>query len=807
MRCASTINMAALLDARHAIRRFLSSPGLTLVATLTLALGIGATTAIYSVVDALMLRPLPYGDPGRLVDLGTQTQTGALRYFDADQIAALRTRTDLFASVDAFNFTAGMLVGGDEAVQSAGAVVGGELMQTLAVPPQLGRLIDRSDVAEGRQVIVLSDGLWRSRFGADPAVVGRTVRLDDKVVEVIGVMPPTFKFPTVRQEFWLPFNPSAMPGGQRPMFAIGRLRGNRAIAEARALVESSSIDVRNRQGALVPTPLRIVPPLGRFLNAPVRTAIYLLAGAVILVLLIACANIANLLLVQNAGRYREIAVRTALGASHGALVRQFLVESALLSAAGGALGLLVAQWFIDIVATSAPPNSGIISVNAFGVDSRAVLFALAATAMAACLSGIFPALRGARSGSHDALRYGGRSATDGPKQERLRNVFVVVQLAVSVVLLVGATLLARTFVQLVRTDPGFEPRGLAMASLELPRWKYQNSTARREFFEGLAGRIRSLPAVSGATLSSGGGISFGMTFEVEGQGIVLDDPKIEVPHSSVDTEYFSVMRIPITAGRGFTTEDVAASPRAIVINRAMASRLWRGAEPVGQRVRMGTGPADHWYTVVGVAGDTYEHDYARTQAPPTFYLPIGQAGIGPAMTITARTAGDPATLLPLIREQVRAVDRAQPIWRLRTGPTEFAEFLALPRFYTLLMGVLAALGLVIAAVGLYGILSYSISQRTREFGVRLALGAQRTEVFRMVLFSGGSVTALGLLAGIAGSVVMTRWIESMLIDVPRLDPISYAAATLLFGLIAFAACWIPARRATSVDPIVALRHE
>jgi putative ABC transport system permease protein len=796
--------MSVLTDIRYAVRRFLAAPGFAAIAMGSLALGIGATTAIYSVVDALMLKPLPYGDPARLVDLGVQTQTGALRYFDGDQVDVLKARTDLFASVDAYNFAGGMLVGGDEPTQSAGAVVGGDLLQILSVPPQLGRLIDRSDVREGRQVILLSDGLWRSRFGADPAVIGRTIRLDDKVVEVIGVMPRTFKFPTVRQEFWLPFNPSAVPAGRRPMFAIARLPTDSTIEDAKARVEASTIEVRNRQGARVPAPLRIVQPLGRFLNPPVRTAIFLLAGAVVLVLLIACANIANLLLVQNAGRYREVAVRTALGAPRGRLVRQFLVESALLSIGGGALGLLVAQWFIDVLATSAPQDSGIVSVNAFGLESRVLLFAIATTTLTGCLSGILPAIRGSRSGSHDDLRSSGRSATSGQQQERLRGVFVVLQLAVSVVLLVGATLLARTFLRLTWIDPGFDPRGLAIASLELPRWKYQTASARQEFFSSLIERVRALPGVAGATISGGGGISFGLTFEVEGRGVVLDDPKIEVPQDSVDAAYFSVMRIPIVRGRSFTADDVAGGPLAIVINQAMASRLWTGSNAIGQRVRMGTRESDSWYTVVGIAGDTYRHNYAQTRAPLTYYLPIGQTVAAP-MTMIARTTGDPATLLPLIREQVRSLDPGQPIWRLRTGTTEYAEFLALPRFYTLLMGALAGLGAVIAAVGLYGVMGYAISQRTREFGVRLALGAQKSDVLAMVLRSGGSMTALGLLAGIASSLVMTRWIESMLIDVPRLDPISYAGAMLVFALIALAACWIPARRATNVDPIVALR--
>jgi putative ABC transport system permease protein len=798
--------MSILTDLRYARRRSRLAPGFTAVATLTLALGIGATTAIYSVVDALMLKHLPYSDPARLVDLGVQTATGTLRYFDGGQIATLKTRTDLFDSVDAYNFAGGLLVGANEPTQTAGAVVGGDLMQILGVPPQLGRVIDRSDVHESRQVIVLSDGLWRSHFGSDPSIIGRTIKLDDTTVEVIGVMPPTFKFPNLRQEFWLPFNPSAMPGSQRPMFAIARLPYDRRIEDAKVRVEASTIEVRNRGGVLTLTPLRIVRPLGNALNPPVRTAIFLLAGAVGLVLLIACANVANLLLVQNAGRRREIAVRTALGASRGALARQFLVEAALLAVGGGALGLIVAQWFIDVLATSAPQDSGIVNVNALGLDSRVVGFAIVATTVTGCLAGILPAIRGASSGSHETLRSGGWSANDGPKQERVREVFVVLQLAVSVALLVGATLLARTFVQLTQIDPGFDARNLAIAQLELPRWKYHTASARREFFIALAERVRALPGVAVATTSSGGGFSFGLTFEVEGRGIVPEDPKLELPHRSVAADYFSVMGIPITAGRGFTADDVTGAPPAIVINQAMASRLWNGSNPVGQRLRIGTSRTDPWYTVVGVAGDTYQHDYTQTRAL-TYYRPISQTGTGAVTTIIARTTGDPATLLPLIREQVRSLDPEQPIWKLRTGAAEFAEFFALPRFYTLLMGVLAGLGVVIAAVGLYGVLAYAISQRTREFGVRLALGAQKADVLGMVLRSGAVVTALGLLIGTVSSFYLTRWIESLLIDVPRLDPISYAATALLLVLIALGACWIPARRATNVDPIVALRAD
>jgi predicted permease len=801
-----------ILDAQYALRRFRAAPSFTAVAAITLALGIGSTTAIYSVIDALMLRPLPYANPERLIDLGVQSeaQTGARRYFDAEQLENLKARTDLFSSVDAFNFAGSILVGAEEPTQAAAAIVGGDLLQTLGVPPQLGRLIDRSDIRETRHVVLLSDALWRARFAADPSIVGRTIELDDRTVEVIGVMPPAFKFPTPTQELWLPFNSAAAPGiAARPMFVVARLAGDGAVDDARARVEGSTIDVRSRDGALVPRPLRIVQPLGTFLNSDVRAAIFLLAGAVGLVLLIACANIANLLLVQNAGRFREVAVRTALGASRGTLVRQFLVESAMLSIAGGALGLLVAQWFIDILATGAPEGSGIVSVNAIGLDARVVLFAIAATMVSGCLSGILPALKGARSGTFVGLQAGGRAATDGPAQGRMRGAFVVLQLAVSVVLLVGATLLARTFLHLTSVDPGFESRGLAIAMLELPRWRYPSESARQAFAATLVERVRALPGVTGAALSAGGAVSFGLTFEVEGRGVVLNERRIEVPWTSVDADYFAVMRIPIKAGRGFTAEDVRGAPSAIVISQALASRLWSNANPLGQRFRMGTRATDPWYTVVGVAGNVYQSDYAQTNGNDqlAFYLPMTQTGMGAVVSLATRTSERAETLLPLIRDQVRSIDAGQAVWTLRTGRMALAELIALPRFYTQLMAALAGLGLTIAAVGLYGVLSYTVTQRTREFGVRVALGAQKRDVVAMVLRAAGVSTIVGLIVGIAGSAIVTRWIESMLIDVPRVDPLSYVAASLLFVAVALAACWIPARRATRVDPIVALRYE
>jgi putative ABC transport system permease protein len=796
--------MSILTDVRYALRRFQAAPGFVAVAAITLALGIGATTAIYSVVDSLLLKPLPYGDPARLINLGTQGRTGVGMYFDGAQIADLRSRTELFAAVDAYNFAGMKTLGAGEPTQAAATVVGGALMRILAVPPQLGRIIDESDVREGRQVIVLGDALWRSAFGADASIVGRTISLDDTTVEIVGVMPPSFKFPTVRQDFWMPFDP--LKGSDRPMFAVARLPANRPSRDAIARVEGSTIATRDRQGAVVQTPLRVAPSLGRFLNTPVRSAIFLLSGAVVLVLLIACANIANLLMVQNASRDREVAVRTALGASRAVLVRQFLIESALLAAIGGGLGLIASQWFLDALVIGAPESSGIVNVNGFVLDHRVILFAIAATMVTGCLFGILPAFKGVR-GSADALRSGGRGATDGPRQERLRHAFVVVQLAVSMVLLVGATLLGRTFVQLTRVDPGFEPRNLALTMLELPAWKYRDAAARRAFADGLVERVRALPGVEGAALDGGGGFTVGFSFEIEGRGVVLDEPRMDMPFSFVSADYFSLMRIPIVAGRAFNAEDVPNGPPAIIISKALATRLWGNDNPLGQRFRLRSRPKEPWYTVVGVAGNVYDSDYRETRDQPAYYRPLSQSSPSAVFNVTARTSANPAALLPLIRDAVKAIDPNQPIWKLRTGEMEFAEFVALPRFYTLVMGVLAGLGVVIAGVGLYGVLAYAISQRTRELGVRIALGAQKIDVLGLVLRTGAGATAIGLAVGTAASLFVSRWLESLLIDVPRVDPFSYAFAVVLFAVIALVACWVPARRATNVDPIVALRYE
>ena len=801
--------MAMLLDLRYALRRFQASPGILAVAAATLALGIGATTAVYSIVDALILRPLPYADPERLLELNRIAPGRYSSYFTREQIPMLEARTDLFAGVAAFDYRSGTLLGGAEPKADAGLAVGGAMMSILGVPPYLGRTIQPADARPGApRVMVVSYAAWREQFGADPGVVGRIIPFEGKPVEIIGVMPQSFTLFDGRRRFWVPLTDG--PDSGRPIQVIARARPDQTLEQARARIATGTIDEPASDGGSSRLEAR---PLGsRSLNAPVRSAIYVLAGAVCFVLLIACANIANLLLAQNAGRTREIAVRAALGASRSRLLGQLLTESALLAGIGGGLGLIVAEWAIDLLTTMTPSDMTFLSAHAFALDRRVLGFAATLTAFTAVLCSLLPALKSSRLVLFDTLKAGTRSATQGLQEERLRRGFVVMQLAISCMLLVGASLLTRTFVHLLQVDPGFDARRLAIVTLQLPQWKYPTGQDRRRFYDTLLERARTLPGVMGATLAGGappntGGISFGLTFEVEGRGVVLHDPRLAVPFSAVPPDYFSVTGIPVKAGTTFPSYASEGAEPLIVISEHLAGRLWSQESPIGKRFRMGTGPTHPWYTVVGVVGDVYQFEYDNTASGLAYYLPARRDVAPPVQTIAVRTTGDPSSIVPLLREQVRGLDSSQPIWKLGTVESEYGEFLAVPRFYMFLMTTFALIGVAIAAVGIYGVFAYAIAQRTRELGVRMALGAQKSDVLFMVLRQGAGVTSAGLLAGMIGSVVVTRALESMLVDLPRLDPIAYMAVIIVLVAIAFLACWGPARRATKVDPIVALRYE
>jgi predicted permease len=797
-----------LTDLRQSVRRFASAPAFTLIATLTLALGVGATTAIYSVLDAILLRPLPYTEPQELQQLWSIQPTSETSYFAADSLPEWQAQRDLFAAVEPYRTQSVALLGSGEPQFVLAAEVGGGLMPALGVPARLGRTIQPRDAAPGHDgVAVLSDALWRSRFAADPGTVGRTVRIDDRTLEVIGVMPSWFRFPRDRTQLWVPM--AAAPSS-RPVNALARLLPGVTREQAQQRVDAIAASLERERPSRTGWHIALRPLQGQRVNASERIALYVLFGAVSFVLLIACANLANLLLVQGAGREREIAVRAAVGASRARLARQLVTETFVLALAGGAAGMVLAMWAIDLLAAYTPRDFTFLSIGEIALDVRVLGFAAVVTVLAAVLAGSLPALRVSRTRLQESLKAGARSAAGSARQDRLRRAFVVVQLALTLMLLVGAGLLARTFVALTRVDPGFDPRNLVTVDLSLPRTKYASREAQRQFFNQAADRLRSVLGVAAVTVAggkppTGGGISFRLQFEIEGAGVVLDDPQLLLPFAEVETDYFSVLGMPLLAGRTFSADDAAGAP-AVIINREMANRLWKGANPIGQRIRFY--PESPWRTVVGVVGDVYQFEYDSPRGMFAAYYPRSRSRGMPAQeTLIVRTSDAPARVIPLIRQAIWSVDPDQPILNLATMDALYHEFLGVPRFQALLMGVFALIGLAIAAVGLYGVLSYAIAQRTREFGIRMALGARRWDVLAMVLRHGAGLVALGILLGAAGSLALTRAMSSLVVGIPPYDPITYALVVAGLAAISLAACWVPARRATRVDPIVALRCE
>ena len=802
-------------DIRFGARRLLANPGFTAVAATTLALGIGATTAIYSVVDALLLRPLPFRNAGTLVQVHGVTARGfmfpSLRY---DDFAAWSRQSDIFAQVEAYDPRSHVLSGIGEPRNIATAAVTGGLMSMIGARAQVGRPLQPSDAEPGRErVAVISDRLWRGALGGRPDIVGQTIQLDAGSYQVVGVMRPEFRFPYGARQVWIPLvatppKPGA-PARQR-YEVIAHLKPGVTVDQAQARADIVAAAIKVERGTTTGGDVRIRPFQERRVNTPVQRALYILFAAVAVVLLIACANMANLLLVQGAGREREVAVRGALGAGRGRLVRQFLTEAMLLAMIGGAAGICLAMWGVDLLAASAPSSMTFLSANDIALETRGLVFAVVVTCATSLLFGVVPALRSSGSALEGAIK-GGRGATGSPRHRRMRSAFVVCQLALSLMLLVGAGLLARTFVGLTRVAPGFAVEDLLAVDLSLPGWKYTSEPARRQFYDQVLEKVGAIPGIEAVTLAGGmppdgGSIRFGMKFEIAGRGVVLDDPEMIMPFTEVSGDYFSLMRIPILAGRTFERIE-PASPPLVIINDSMARRLFGGAhEAIGQRIR--TDPKSPWEVIVGVAGDVFQFDHSKPAGTfASYYARAQQPGLGGQQTIIVRTRPGSEPPFEAIRRQIWAVDPSLPILSMATATEMYSEFFSAPRFYAALMLTFALIGVCIAAVGLYGVLAYTVAQRGREFGIRFALGATRADVMRLALAYGARLTAAGLIVGAVGSLLVTRGLESMLVGTSRLDPITYAAVAIVLMLVGMAACSVPTVRATRVDPASVLRQE
>jgi len=797
-------------DVRYALRQLSRSPGSSGIALLTLALALGANTAIYSVVDALMLRPLPYRDPARLMELAGLTRDGVSdAYFTAREYLDWQKSAGAFEQLEAYTNRAATIAGVGEPETIVGGALTGGMMRMLGVGPRLGRTLDDSDAHAGRDdVVVLSESLWRRRFGADPQIIGRAITLDDRRVTVVGVMPQVFNFPYGQRQFWVPLTLDHAPAAMR-VSIVGRVRPDVPMTEAQAHMDVVSAALVNRHLHPDGWRIRLEGLTAMHLNPPVRRALYVLSAAVLLVLLIACANVANLLLLQGAARGREVAVRAALGASRARIARQALTEMVLLAFFGGLAGLLLAQWTVDLLAAFTPAEMTFLSINAIALNGRVLIFAVGLTLVTGLLFGAVPAVRRSTQSTLTTLTQGSRTATGGPRQDRLRQIFVFAQLALSLMLLVGAGLLVRTFVHVTHHDVGFDPRGLISAQISLPKNRYPTPEARAAFDRDLLARVSAVPGVLRASVQGGappigGGISFALKIATEREGLVIDDPRLLLPFNTVGPDFFDVMRIPLRRGRSFNSADTAASPKVVILSESFARRVWKDGDPIGQRMRLDVD--EPWLTVVGVVGDVYQFRPEDVRDEYCVYYPLTQDRYPSGYRmLVIRAAADPSSVMSSIKRAVWSVDALQPIAHLQTLDDAYAEFLALPRFYAWLMGTFALIGLSIACAGLYGVLAYATAQRTREFGIRIALGASNADVLRLVMSSAAAVCGAGIAGGLAGSIAMTRALQALLVDVSRTDVPTYGVVTIILATIALAATWVPARAAALTDPAVTLR--
>ena len=798
-------------DLRFAVRGWRRAPGFATVAILTIALGIGANSAIFSAVDSIVLRELPYHEPSRLVTLSF----GAGQSISKATLEQLRRRQGAFEQIGAWSRWGFTLTGAGDAESINGVVSTADLFTILGARALIGRTYGPGEDAPGRNmVVVLSHGLWTRRFGADSAVLGRTIQLDvgdgSASRTVIGVMPPGFAFPAAGRDAW---GPTSIDPAQANDYSAGYLipiaRLKRTVSFA-----SAGADVRRVVDALRKTdPGQYGPNFGREAGATalreslvgkVGPALLMLLGAVGFVLLIACVNVANLLLARATARAREIAVRSSLGAGRGRIVRQLLAESLLLALAGGAAGLLLAIWGGRVLGALLPAD--VPRVGAVGAGSRIFLFGLGTSCVIGFLFGIAPALHLARGALASTLRDGGRGSSAGARGRRTMGALIVGEIALALVLAVGAGLTLQSFWKLRHDDPGFDARGVLTLSVSPPAARYDNADKRAAYYAQLLPRLAAIPGVThvGAVhLLPFGGSNWNPGLVIEGRTLASGEEWPEVDWRVATPEYFETMRIPLIRGRRFSDVDGINSPGTALVNTALVRRDFPNDDPIGKRVYTFFEGRSNWTTIVGVVGDMKDQALGAP-ARPQIYRPYAQRPMGD-LAIMVRTNGVPSSLAPAVREAVWSLDRNVPIDRV--GPLEavVATSLGQPRLLMVLLGVFGSLAVSLGAIGIYGVISYGVAQRTQEIGVRLALGAGRGDVVRLVVGHALALCVTGLVIGIALALAVTRVLTRQLYGIEATDPVTFVGMGTLLCVVAIAASWIPALRASRVDPTVSLR--
>jgi putative ABC transport system permease protein len=809
-----------LKDLRFAFRSFLKRPTFAAIAVITLALGIGANSAIFSVVNSIVLRPLPYEDSSRLVVLWGNLHNNGLDEVElsAPEYVDLQNQCQSFDNLAAYAGSGFNLSGVGEAERLRGSWASANLFSTLGTNAALGRtFLKEEDQFQHDQVVLLSYALWQRRFGADPSIVNQSITIDGQSVRVVGIMPAGFQFPEKDTELWRPLalDPELLAEDNRGshfLNVIGRLRSgvNHALAQAELDLVSARLSKDHSQQYKSGFTVAIRSLQEEKVGGNLRKALYILLATVGLLLAVSCANVAHLLLANAAGRHREIAVRLALGASRRRVIRQFLTESLLLSAVGGFVGLTLAVWGVRLLVALIPKDTP--RVEEIGLDYRVVLFTIAVSVVTGVLFGLAPALQASKSDLNETLKQAGRSAGDSPSRQRLRSVLVVSEFALALVLLIGAGLMVKSFRRLQEIDPGFEPTKLLTTRLVLSEAKYKKLAQGQTFFETLFDRVRSHPevkSIGAINLLPFGGGGGDRSFLIEGQVLANGDPGPDEQVRFITPGYFKTLEIPLLKGRDIDGRDVSNAPQVMVVNQALARKFWPNEDAIGKRISFSNDPPN-WYQIVGVVGNV-KHRGLEAAEKPELYVPIFQPLFPdwnmPPMYVAVRTAGEPQSITGLIRNEVVALDPDQPISNVLTMEQRISDSVAPRRFNMFLLTLFAGLAVLLSAVGIYGIMAFSVTQRTQEIGVRMALGARNTDVFRMVVTNGFKLALIGVAVGLGASYALTRLMASLLFEVSATDPTIFLVDALLLLTVSLLACYIPARRATRVDPLVALRNE
>ena len=796
-------------DVRYGVRSLLKRPGFTAIALVTLALGIGANSAMFSAVNAVLLRPLPFPESEQIVSFdGMNPGKGITESnMSVPDFADWKNQNQVFERMAGFVSGGALLASGDEVERVRATGVSADFFPLFRTNAIKGRTLEPDDAQKGRDpVVVLSHGLWQRRFGADQNVLGTTVLLSGKNTTIVGIMPPGFDYPA-QSELWVPFpiDAAAERRDNRYLNVVTRLKQGVSLAQAQAEMDTINLRLAQVYGETNSGWTVKLTNLRERLVGAMRSSLLVLLGAVVFVLLIACANIANLLLARATARQKEIAVRTALGASRWRIVRQLLTESVLLSIVGGALGLWLSLWLTRLLIALSPPNTP--RFDEIAPDARVFAFTLALTVITGLIFGLAPALQVSRPDLNEGLKEGLRSGASGHRN-RLRSLLMVSEIALSFMLLVGAGLLIKSFMRLRDVSAGINPDQVLAVRVSLPSAKYPQGEPRVQLLHQAVERLSLLPGVqsAGAVLSlplGGDTFNVGRSYIREGRPATPEESANAI-YLVATPDYFRTLQIPIVGGRAFTAQDTENTPKVLIVNETMARQLWPGESPIGRRITIWR---DEKFPreIVGVVGDTKP----SLDADPgqQMYVPYSQDSGWTGMSLVVRTNGDPTNITTAMRNELRSLDKGIPVFNVRTMNDVLATSVAPRRTPMLLLSAFAAIALLLGMIGIYGVTAYYVSQRTQEIGIRMALGAQMSDVMKLVLRTGMVLALIGIGAGLVGAFALTRLLTTLLFGVNPTDGVTFAGVSLCLLVSALIACYLPARRATQVDPLVALRYE